>query len=126
MPNIPSHNQMLPGIYGPTVVELVKTENGFAIGWSPISSWGEPFVEGSVKHIARQAFLLFSKMSTYLSANLVSHRLGIYGAFLISFNPEANCILSRGICVAPDINIEQFLIEMNEELDKLKVLLPFS
>jgi hypothetical protein len=112
-----------PVLYGPTTVELVKTDNGYAIGWSPISYWGGPFIEGAANHIAKEAFFIFTKLS---SEETDADSFGIFGTLIINFSHETTCFIRGDVEIREGVDKELFLQEVIQELDRLKVFLPFA
>jgi len=125
---IPGIMDTLPGVYGPTGSELVRTPKGYAIGWYPIEMWNGPHIEGSIKDLAREAFLARGKFPAHEMPQYFGQGLGqvdIFGALLISFHPETICAFKESLRVDDSINPEEFLQEMNRELNRLKPLILF-
>jgi hypothetical protein len=124
MANIPGSTNMIPGVYGPTSSEIIKTDKGYAIGFAPVGAWGKPHVEGSIREIAEQAFKIWATIN---HSNYGPGGPNIFGVLHISFKPITSVALPNNYTVHTDkIDSDHFLSELTKELDRLKVYLPFA
>jgi hypothetical protein len=122
MANIPGAINYLPGVFGPTTREIIKTDKGYAIGWAPIKSWGEPNFEGSVRDIAK--FIVLSYAKTIPSA--IDYRIPYFGVFDVSFKPEVTCSIAERAEIGEGVDAVALVQELTAELEKLKILVPFA
>lgn len=129
MPIGPFIHYQVPGVYGPTSSEITKTDKGYAIGWAPLGSWGEPAIEGTPREIARDIIVRYSSV---LALPRSTHGLHIdldhipyYGAIHIKWKPVLNVTLHDKLHTE-SIDTKLFVEELTNELKLLVKLLPFA
>lgn len=123
MANIPGATNVLPGVYGPSGTEIVKTEKGYAIGWNGVKSkfWGEPFIEGTTREIARDIITNYGKA---LDRSDELNPPDFYLSIRIQWKPDVVCTLLNSARIR-EFEAKEFLKELAAELRPLAKLLPF-
>lgn len=123
----PFQTYQLPGVFGPSGTEIVKTDKGYAIGWTGGSVWGKPHIEGSPREIARDIIVRYGKVLD-LPRNdysLVMDDIGWYGAIHVTWKPELIVSLHKNLRISDGVNTHIFIGELTKELQPLVKLIPF-